>query len=139
MTGERGYSAAAPTLTGVPVLVVDDDAASAKLLLVILRGEGCDVRVARSAEEALDALAGFRPRAMVVDIILPLMSGLLLAQRLKADPATRAIVLIAVTAFNGPEAEGVVRAAGFSAYLRKPIDPLTFAAFLLNHLSPETE
>jgi CheY-like chemotaxis protein len=121
-------------LEDVPVLVLDDDAAGAKLLAVVLRSEGCVVKVAGSAEEALAILATFRPRVVVADLVLPLMSGVLLAQRLKADPTTRDIVLIAVTAFNGTAAETTAREAGFVAYVRKPIDPLTFTEIVLQHL-----
>jgi CheY-like chemotaxis protein len=114
-------------VTGASALVVDDDPASAKLLAVLLRGEGFHVRVAGSAEEALDQLRTFQPHAVVLDLVLPLMSGLLLAQRLKADPATRDIVLIAVTSLSGSEGEAVALQAGCAAYLRKPIDALSFA------------
>jgi CheY-like chemotaxis protein len=121
-------------LEAVKILVVDDDPASAKLLSVVLRAEGCETRVAGSAEEALEILPSFRPRVMILDVILPLMSGLLLAQRLKADPETRDIVLIAVSAFNGCEAVRAAHAAGCAAYMPKPIDPLTFATLVATHL-----
>ena len=113
-------------LSGLSALVVDDDAASAKLVAVVLRGEDCEVGIARNAEEALATLATFRPDFIVLDLILPLMSGLLLAQRLKADPATRAIVIVALTVVNGPDAERAALAAGCNAYFRKPIEPLSF-------------
>lgn len=116
---------------------MDDDAASGKLVGVALGLEGCDVRIAASAEEALAMLRTFRPRVMVIDLILPLMSGLLLAQRLKADDATSDIVLIAVTAFNGAEAERVAREVGIAAYVRKPIDPLTFTQVVADALRGE--
>jgi CheY-like chemotaxis protein len=121
-------------LKGLKALVVDDDASNAKLAAVVLLGEGCEVEVARTAEEALVTLQGFRPDFVVLDLILPLMSGLLLAQRLKVDPATRDIVLIALTVFNGPDAERAALDAGFSAYFRKPIDPLSFPARVLECL-----
>lgn len=121
-------------LATVPVLVVDDDPASAKLLSVLLQGEGCEVRVAGSSEEALVVLGSFHPRIIALDLVLPLMSGLLLAQQLKADPATRDIVIVAVSAFNGPEAESIAVRAGCAAYIRKPIDPMRFTQLLASHL-----
>lgn len=108
------------------MLIVEDDGPSAKLLTIVLRGEGCAVRVMPSAEAALGALASFQPRVIVIDLVLPLMSGLLLAQTLKASPATKDILLVAVTAFNGSAAERMALDAGFAAYVQKPIDPLTF-------------
>jgi two-component system, cell cycle response regulator DivK len=119
-------------LEGLRVLLVEDDPLSLKLLEVLLASEGCKVRSSRSAEEALDALPSFRPSVAVIDLILPLASGLLLAERLKADPATSDIVLVAVSAFNGPAADRSARAAGFSVYVRKPIDPDSFPDLLLN-------
>ncbi len=118
----------------VPVLVVDDDAAGAKLASILLRNEGCDVRVAQSAEEAFNVLEHFRPRVIVLDLILPLMSGLLFAQHIKGDPATSDIVLVAVTVINGPDTERMALSSGCAAYLRKPIDALTFAERLAKHL-----
>ena len=124
----------AELLKGLRALVVDDDAASAKLVSVVLRGEGCEVEIAPNAEDALTTLVSFRPDFIVLDLILPLMSGLLLAQRLKADPATRKIVIIALTVVNGPEAERATRDAGCSAYFRKPLDPLSFPERVLECL-----
>jgi CheY-like chemotaxis protein len=118
------------TLNGVRVLVVEDDPPSLRLLRAVLQGEGCDVRFATSAEEAFVMLQTFAPALMVIDLILPLMSGLLLAQQLKSNPVTRDIPLIAVTAFNGHAAERVALDAGFVAYVRKPLDPADFCELL---------
>lgn len=125
------------SLKDLAVLIVDDDQPSAKLLSVVLSGEGCRIRVAPSAEEALAVLHSFQPQVIIIDLILPLMSGLLLAQRLKAEPATQDAVLIAVTAFNGPQAQRVALEAGFAAYVRKPIDPLSFARLVQAHVGEE--
>ena len=121
-------------LSGVKALIVDDDRASAKLLRVVLESEGCVTRVASSAEEALAILKSFTPRVIIVDVILPLMSGLLLAQQVKDNAALRDVVIVAVSAFNGPSAARAARRAGCAEYVRKPIDPLTFGKLLLVHL-----
>jgi CheY-like chemotaxis protein len=121
-------------LQDLPVLVVDDDPASAKLVSIVLRGEGSVTRIAESAEEALAILPTFHPRLIVLDLVLPLMSGLLFAQKLKADPETREIVIVAVTAFNGPEAERMAKDAGCALYIRKPIDPIGLPKLLSTHL-----
>jgi CheY-like chemotaxis protein len=119
------------SLEGLRVLIVEDHPPSLKLLAAILEGEGCEVCSTCSAEEALVALQSFRPTIAVIDLILPLASGLLLAERLKASPATSELVLIAVSAFNGAEAERTAKMAGFSVYVKKPIDPDAFPALLL--------
>jgi CheY-like chemotaxis protein len=113
---------------------VDDDPPSLKLLTVVLANEGCDVRATPTAEDALVSLRTFQPRVIVVDLVLPLMGGLLFAEHVKADPATADIPLIAVTAFKGWEAEQVAKASGFALYVQKPIDPDTFPELLLTLL-----
>ena len=108
------------------ILVVEDDEPSVRLVKAVLEDSGAAVRLARSAEEALEAIESDKPDVALVDLILPQMSGILLADRLKASPATDGIVLIATTAFNGGATERIALAAGFVAYVRKPIDPSTF-------------
>jgi CheY-like chemotaxis protein len=133
-SGSPGRKAKGRALQNVPILVVEDDAASAKLLSLLLRAEGADVRTAYSAEEALATLESFRPRLIAVDIILPRMSGLLLVQHLKAEPWARDIVMVAVTSFNGLEAERVAREAGCAGYILKPVDSDTFASTIARYL-----
>lgn len=121
-------------LANVRALVVEDDPASAKLLALVLRDEGCDVTVAASAEAALVALETSIPHIIVLDLVLPLMSGLLLAQQLRARPDTAKVPIIAVSAFNGNEVERAALAAGCAVYIRKPIDALSFPQFLRAYL-----
>jgi CheY-like chemotaxis protein len=116
------------------VLIVDDDPLSAKLVAVVLRGEGCEVRIAGSAEEALGIVEEMRPRAVILDLILPRMGGVLLAERLRANRGTKSTLLVAVTAFDGPETERVARSAGCDLFLRKPIDALALPELLADHL-----
>ena len=112
------------------VLIVEDDPANAKLAAVLLSQEGWKVRIAASAEDALDVLHDFHPDLILLDLILPRMSGLLLATELKADPATSDIVMVALSAANGPVTEKLALAAGCAAYVHKPIDALAFPAWV---------
>jgi two-component system cell cycle response regulator DivK len=121
-------------LDGVRILVVEDDPASARLLVVLLKSAGSDVRVAHSAEEALSILEGFPARVLVVDLMLPRMSGLLLVQRIKAAPSTSGVVVIAVSIVNGPETERLALESGCAAYICKPIDIQTFTETVIAHL-----
>lgn len=105
------------------MLVVEDDAASAKLVSVVLQGEGCVVRAVESAEEAERALTDFDPRLIVLDLVLPTMSGLLFAQRLAAREGERPVV-VATSVMNDPEVTRLALAAGCAVYLTKPIDPI---------------
>lgn len=121
-------------LANVRVLVIEDDHASAKLLGVVLGDDGCDVILAHSAEAALGVLDTWMPDAIVVDLVLPLMSGLLLTQQLRTRPQLAKVPIIAVSAFNGASAEQIAIAAGCTAYLRKPIDAIAFPQLLLSYL-----
>jgi CheY-like chemotaxis protein len=115
-------------------LIVDDDHASAKLMAVILRARGWTASVVPDAEAALALLDRTQPRLVVIDLILPRMSGLVLAQTIKANPATRDVVLIAVSSFNGPTTRRMVLEAGCAAYMAKPIDRPAFVKLLDQHL-----
>jgi CheY-like chemotaxis protein len=122
------------TLKDVPVLVVEDDASNAKLVAILLRAEGSDVHISRSAEDALTVIPIFKPRVIIMDLVLPKMSGVVLTQHLKKDAATRDIAIIAVTAYTGHEVERTARAAGCAAYLAKPFDAFAFPAAVLAQL-----
>jgi CheY-like chemotaxis protein len=103
------------------VLVVDPDPIDAKLLVVVLGSGGFATRAVESTEAALDAIIAARPRAIVLELSTPTL-GLDLVTILKADPVTRDIVVIAVTALDGESLERAARHDGCAAYFRKPID-----------------
>src|SRR5262249_55263689 len=86
-------------MAGGPILLADDNATNLKLLRVLLGKESYTIRTADSAEDALAVLQTFRPRLILMDIQLPGMDGLELTRRLKADPETRDIIILAVTSY----------------------------------------
>jgi two-component system cell cycle response regulator DivK len=121
-------------MPGEPLLVVDDNPANLKLLRLTLQLEGFEVRTAEDAEEALRVLASFRPRLILMDLQLPGMDGLDLTRRLKADPATRDVIILAVTAYAMKGDDEKARAAGCDGYVTKPIDTQTLTALVAAHL-----
>jgi len=123
-------------VAGEPVLVVDDTPANQKLLKILLAGEQYDVRVAGNAEEALTVLETFRPQMILMDILLPGVDGLELTRQLRADPRTRDIRILGLTACAMPGDAERVLAAGCDGYLTKPIDVHTFLATVAGHLRP---
>jgi two-component system, cell cycle response regulator DivK len=104
------------------ILVVDDNPASLKLVRIVLERKGYDVRTAADAEEALLQLSQLKPGLILMDVHLPRMDGLELTRRLKADAATRDIVVLALTASTTKGDEDSAAAAGCDGYVAKPID-----------------
>jgi CheY-like chemotaxis protein len=121
-------------LTGVSVLIVDPHPRSAQRTETALRAAGALPRVARDAEEALFMVDTLPPRAIVLDLVLPRLSGLVLAQAIAADETTRDIVIIALTAFGGSDAERVAREAGCAASAAKSISPARLVRLIVEHL-----
>jgi CheY-like chemotaxis protein len=109
-------------LAGESILIVDDNAANLKLARVILTSEGYPVRTAGDAEEALAAVRDDMPAVILMDIQIPGMDGLELTRRLKADPKTRGIAILALTAYAMKGDEERMLAAGCDGYVAKPID-----------------
>jgi signal transduction histidine kinase len=103
------------------VLVVDDSESAAHLLARLLKRLGQEVRVAHSAEEALGIVPDFQPQLVISDIGMPGMSGLELAQRLRAMPDLPQPLLVALTGYGQDSDRKQVLAAGFDKHLTKPI------------------
>lgn len=130
-------NAAAPSVAARdgPILIVDDNPVNLKLTRVLLEAEGFAVRAAADAGEALAAIATARPRLILMDLQLPGMDGLALTRKLKADPATREIVILAVTAYAMKGDEEKARAAGCDGYVTKPIDVQGLPTLVRRHLA----
>lgn len=109
------------------ILIVDDNATNLKLAKVLLIAEGYQVRTAADAEQALKVLVEFVPRLILMDIQLPGMDGLELTRRLKSDPSTRDITIVALTAYAMKGDEDKAFASGCSGYITKPVDTRRFA------------
>lgn len=106
------------------VLIVDDNEQNLELLHAYLDELGGDVRIARDGLEAIDSVASSPPDIILLDIMMPRMSGFQVCEKLKKDPATRDIPIIMVTALN--EVGDVERAidSGADDFLTKPVNKL---------------
>lgn len=109
------------------VMVVDDNPLNIELVSFVLAADGLDVAVAVDAADALAQLQSCQPQVILMDVQMPGMDGLELTRRLKADPATRAIPIVAFTAYAMKGDEAKMRAAGCDGYISKPIDVASFA------------
>jgi two-component system cell cycle response regulator DivK len=120
-----------------PILIVDDNPTNMKLISFLLQKRGYEVKCAGGAREALELLGSFRPALILMDMQMPEISGFDLTRRLKADPATKDIPIVAVTAYGMKGDEERVREAGCDGYLVKPIDTRTLPEVVQSYLSPE--
>ena len=118
-----------------PILIVDDNPQNLKLAKVILAAEGYEVKTAIDAEDALRILELFTPRLILMDLQLPRMDGLELTRRLKADPARREIIIIALTAYAMKGDDEKAFTAGCDGYISKPIDIDVLPRVVAEHLA----
>lgn len=112
------------------VMVVDDNADAAEMLAMYVEALGHQVSVENSSIKALPLAQSVRPDVCLLDIGLPDMDGYELARRLRADPATSASVLVAVTGYGQEQDRSRTRAAGFDHHFVKPIDTAALAELL---------
>ena len=119
----------------MPILIVDDNPANLKLARLLLTAEGHETRTVTDAEQALKVLETWTPKVILMDIQLPGMDGLELTRRLKADPRTAKIVIIALTAYAMRGDEEKARAAGCDGYVAKPIDVNTLPALIASFIA----
>ena len=121
--GSRRRPMAGPSLqsegSGRRVLVVEDDRPSGELLTVLLEGQGLQVDMAPSGEQALDALASSLPDAVLLDIRLPGVDGWELLTRLRADPETAHLPVLVVSILDE---RSRALALGADDYIVKPVD-----------------
>jgi two-component system cell cycle response regulator DivK len=108
------------------VLIVDDNEQNAKLARDVLHAAGFRTIEAASGADALARAAGDRPDVILLDIRLADMDGTDVARRLKGDPRTAHIPVVALTSLALGEGDEWFLQAGFDGYLEKPIDVRTF-------------
>jgi CheY-like chemotaxis protein len=116
------------------ILIVDDNTTNLKLVTYLMKAQGYDVTTATDAEAALAAIQTARPRLILMDLQLPGIDGLELTRRLKGDPSTRDIIIIAVTAYAMKGDQERALAAGCDDYVTKPIDTRALPETIAKHL-----
>src|SRR6266550_8196524 len=121
-------------MAGEPILIVDDTPVNLKLTRILLMNEGYKVITAGSAEEALDLLCNHHPQLILADIQLPGIDGLEMTRRIKQNPATRDIKVVALTAFAMKGDEQKAMDAGCDGYITKPIDTRSLGRRIRFHL-----
>ena len=103
------------------ILVIEDHPTQLKLAHLVLSAAGHHVGDAEASEQAVASIAEQKPQMILLDLALPGMDGLALARKLKADPATCDIPIVAVTSWPEKYPKAAALAAGCDAYLLKPL------------------
>ncbi len=117
------------------ILLVEDNPVNRRLAEFLLRSQGYQVRAATNAQEAFDTIKAERPDLILMDVQLPGMDGLEATRKLKAEPTTRDIPVVAVTSYAMKGDREKALAAGCSGYITKPIDKDTFVREVATVLS----
>ena len=111
-------------IRGATILLVDDNEQNLELLQAYLEELGCEIRLARDGIDALADIQRKAPDIILLDVMMPRMSGFQMCQKLKRDPAHAWIPVVMVTALN--EVADVERAVecGADDFLTKPVNRL---------------
>ena len=108
------------------MLIVEDNLVNFELAADLLEAGGFCVSHARTAEEGLRLAAEDAPDIVLMDVSLPGMDGLAATKALRANPVTRHLTVVALTAHAMKGDEDLSLGAGCDGYLSKPIDTRTF-------------
>ena len=126
------------------ILIADDNAANVELLEAYLAGLDCDTEIAVDGRDTLDKVASFHPHVILLDVMMPKLSGFEVCQEIKSQDETRGIMILMVTALN--ELGDIERAvqAGTDDFLSKPVNKVELLKRVdnmlrLRHVNDEVE
>jgi len=104
------------------VLIADDNPQGAELLEAYLSATECEVRIAADGEQTMRAVQEWQPDLILLDIMMPRISGFEVCKRLRTNPATQDIAILMVTALDQPSDVDRAVDAGTDDFLSKPIN-----------------
>jgi CheY-like chemotaxis protein len=126
------------------ILIADDNPTNVELLEVYLGELDCELAVAVDGRDTLEKVASFKPHLILLDVMMPKLSGFEVCQQLKGSPQTKGIMILMVTALN--ELGDIERAvaAGTDDFLSKPVNKLELLKRVenmlkLRHVTDEVE
>lgn len=117
------------------VLIIEDNAQNLYLMEFLLQSAGLTTISAANGKLGLESALSEHPDLILMDIQMPEMDGFETTQKLKADPLTRDIPVIAVSSYAMPSSRKQATNAGMAAYIEKPIVPESFLSQLEPFLS----
>jgi two-component system, cell cycle response regulator DivK len=104
------------------VLVVEDHADTREMLQLLLEIYGCQVVAAEDGQEALSLAEQVHPDLILMDMKLPVLDGLTVTRRIRANATLNQVPIVAVTGLATPKDQAAARDAGCTYYLEKPVD-----------------
>ena len=116
------------------ILVVDDEPDVVALIETTLKGEGFDVVTAYDGITALDVCNTEKPDLILLDIMMPMMSGYEVCEQIKANPLTQLIPVLCISSAHSPEARAHCFRVGAVELLKKPFLPAELIAQVKRHL-----
>jgi PleD family two-component response regulator len=111
-----------PHTTTPRVLIADDDPLGAELLEAYLGGNDYELRTAADGEQTLQIVAAWHPDLILLDVMMPRISGFEVCKRLRGDPSTRDIAILMITALDQPSDVDRAVDAGTDDFVSKPIN-----------------
>ena len=117
------------------ILIIEDNLLNLELATDLLEANGFVVSAAQTAEEGLRMAREILPDLVLMDFGLPGMDGLCATKDLKANPATRHVAVVGLTAHAMKGDEAIALKAGCDGYLTKPIDTRTFIATITRFIA----
>ena len=119
---------------GRVILIVEDDPGNLKLIRDLLQIRGYATLEATDGKQGVDMARAKMPDLILMDIQMPVMDGLEATSILKADPVTKSITIVALTAFAMQGDREKCMEAGFNDYITKPLDTRTFMTKIKEYL-----
>ncbi len=102
------------------VLIVDDVMDNIAIAKVVLEHKGADVQTAMNGVEGLEIIETFQPNLILLDLSMPEMNGWEMHEKIRDNPETQSIIIIALTAHAMQGDKEKVMDAGFDGYISKP-------------------
>ena len=126
------------------ILIADDNPPNVELLEAYLAEMDCEIEIAVDGQDTLDKVESFKPQVILLDVMMPKLSGFEVCQELKKNDATRSIMVLMVTALN--ELGDIERAvqAGTDDFVSKPVNKIELlkkveVMLRLRHVTDEVE
>jgi two-component system, OmpR family, alkaline phosphatase synthesis response regulator PhoP len=131
-------------MTRSKILIADDNLTNVELLEAYLAEVDCEIAIATDGQDTMNKVQEFQPDLILLDIMMPKLSGFEVCKALKKDPATKQIMILMVTALNEQGDIERAVAAGCNDFLAKPINKLELVKRVeilleLRHVTDELE